>query len=289
VPGTTELAPDLPCLPHDTYACGAFQLLGEYGVAGWGWNISGDELVTEFKLDDASDITFQLRSGYSKEGAYATYRVVKCLSAAPVLAFTQQAASWSEIEYSSGYVLSVAHQGADAVLSVEYTGNACDIYNLPAGEYVAKVTENDFGVSSAESSLTVESNDSPAAVVSTENGIDDLFFAKANTTWEIGYFARHVGSVNDWTGTNDLISPYGKNRIADLFSGSNDANILELVFAAAVATERDRVPDVGFEVAVVHGDGDHDFLNPGPRGRLSSALMRTTLLWEQGDFSSTKA
>ena len=226
VPGTTELEPGLPCLPHDTYACGAFQLLGEYGVAGWGWNISGDELVTEFKLDDPSEITFQLRSGYSKEGAYATYRVVKCLSSAPELAFTQQAASWSEIEHSSGYVLSVAHQGADDALSVGYSGSACDIFNLPNGEYVAKVTENDFGVSSAESSLKVEDNLSAVTVVSTENGIDDLFFAKAAGTWEPGYFAKHVGSVNDWTGTNDLISPYGKNRLADLFFGSDDANIL---------------------------------------------------------------
>ena len=228
VPGTTELTPGIPCLPHDTYACGAFQMLGEYGVAGWGWNISGDELVTEFKLDDASEITFQLRSGYSKEGAYATYRVVKCLSAAPELAFSQQAASWSEIEHSSGYVLSVAHQGADAALSVGVSGNACDIYNLPNGEYAAAVTENDFGVSSAKSSLKVENNLSPEAIVSTENGIDDLFFAKASGVWNSQYCAKNAGSVNDWTGTGELIQLSGRNRLGDTFTGSTDSNILLL-------------------------------------------------------------
>jgi len=226
VPGTTNLAPELPCLPHDTYACGAFQLLGEYGVAGWGWNISGDELVTEFMLENASEITFQLRSGYSKEGAYATYRVVKCLSSAPELTFTQQAASWSEIEYSSGYVLSLEHMGSDAALQVGFSGTDCDIYNLPNGEYVAKLTENDFGVSSAESSLKVEDNLSAAAVVSTGNGVADLFFAKAGETWSSIYYAKHTGSANDWVGTNELVSANGKNRLADLFFGSDDANIL---------------------------------------------------------------
>ena len=37
---------------------------------------------------------------------------------------------------------------------------------------------------------------------------------------------------------------------------------VELIFPAAVATERDRIPDIGIEVAVVHGNGDHDFIDP---------------------------
>ncbi len=226
VPGTTKIEADLPCPPHDTYACGSFQLLGDYGVAGWGWNISGDELVTEFKLDDPSAISFQLRSLYSKEGAYATYRVVKCLSAAPEFTLTQQGAGWSTVENSSGYVFSVGRQGADGALQVGYSGTACDLFNLPNGEYVAKVTEKDLGVSSAKSTLKVEDNKSAVAVVSTENGIDDLFFAKANGTWDKLYLAQHNGSVGDWKGTGERVSVKGKNRIADLFFGSNDANIL---------------------------------------------------------------
>lgn len=227
VPGTTQFEPETPCPPHDTYACGSFQLIGDYGVAGWGWNISGNELVSEFKLSDPTDITFQMRSGYSKEGAYATYRVVKCLSAAPEITLTQQAASWSRIEGSSGYELSLELKGAENALRVGYSGNACDLYNLPNGEYVAKVKEIDFDVSSAESSsVKVEDNLAAAAIVSTENGIDDLFFAKAGGTWTKLFFAQNVGSVNDWAGTGERISVKEKNRIADLFFGSNDANIL---------------------------------------------------------------
>ena len=37
---------------------------------------------------------------------------------------------------------------------------------------------------------------------------------------------------------------------------------VQFVFPTSVAAKRDRVPDVGFEVAVIHRDGDHDFADP---------------------------
>ncbi|MBR4664755.1 MAG: aryl-sulfate sulfotransferase, partial [Lentisphaeria bacterium] len=228
VPGTTEVEPGLPCPPHDTYACGAFQLFGAFGVAGWGWNISGNELISEFFLDDPSQITFQLRSGYDPDGAFATYRNVKCLSAAPELDFTEQSASWTEIRNSSGYVLSIGHQDAEGAFSVGFYNTACNLCNLPNGEYAAWITETDFGVSSAESALTVEDNLTPQEVVSPQNGLNDLFFAKADGIWTSGYAAKHAGSVNDWTGTGELAALTGKNRLTDFFRGSADANILLL-------------------------------------------------------------
>ena len=228
VPGTTEIDPGQPCPPHDTYACGAFQLLGEFGVAGWGWNISGNELISEFSLDDPSQITFQLRSGYDPDGAFATYRTVKCLSAAPELDFTEHEANWTGIQNSSGYVLSIGHQDAEDAFSIGFYNTACDICNLPNGEYAARVTEIDFGVSSARSELTVEDNLTPQEVVSVQNGVNDLFFAKADGTWAPRYSAKHQGSVNDWTGTGERAVLTGKNRLTDFFRGSEDANILLL-------------------------------------------------------------
>ena len=230
VPGTTELEPGLPCLPHETYACGAFQIIGNYGVVGWGWNISGDEVATEFSLDDASNINFQLTSGYSKEGAYATYRVVKCLSAAPEFEFTKNSASWSEVELSSGYVLSIERTDTGDTVSVRFDGKtACDIYNLPNGEYASTITEIDFHVSSAESTVTVEDNLAASVVVATENGLDDLFFVKTTgKTWSSLYSAKHVGLLDGWTGTNEKVSLTGKNQFGDIFIGSSDASILLL-------------------------------------------------------------
>ncbi|MBQ9337414.1 MAG: hypothetical protein IJS14_08980 [Lentisphaeria bacterium] len=228
VPGTTEIVPGLPCPPHETYACGSFQKLGNFGVADWGWNISGNELVTEFQLADPTQITFQLRSGYDPDGAFATYRGVKCLSAAPELEFTQDSASWTAIENSSGYWLSIGHQDTGDAFSIGLYGNACDLYNLPNGEYAARITETDFGVSSAESTLQVEDNLAAKAVVSAQNGRNDLFFAKADGTWTSLYQAKHAGAVNDWEGTGETVSLDGKNRLTDFFRGSADANLLLL-------------------------------------------------------------
>ena len=229
VPGTTEVEPGLPCPPHETFACGAFQIFSEYGVAGWGWSLSGDELFTEFQLDDASQITFQLRSIYDPLASCATYRVVKCLSAAPELDFTKDSASWSEVERSSGYMLSIKCSDTGDTVSLGFANTACDIYNLPNGEYAATITENDFGVSSAESTLTVEDNLTASMVISTENGLDDLFFVKAtDKTWSSLYSAKHVGSLNDWAGTNETVTLTEKNQLSDIFIGSSDFNYLLL-------------------------------------------------------------
>ena len=228
VPGTTEIGASGLVSPHNSIACGAFMQFGDYGVASWGWNISGTELVTEFSLGDASQINFQLTSNYDAGGAYATYRGVKCLSAAPELEFTQQSANWSEINASSGYVLSIKQQPSGDALNVGVSGTACDLYNLPDGEYTATISENDFGVSSAASALTVDGNQSPAEIASTSNGVGDLFFAKATGTWTASHRARNVGSINDWSGTNEVAALAGKNQLGDIFLGSTDSNILLL-------------------------------------------------------------
>ena len=56
----------------------------------------------------------------------------------------------------------------------------------------------------------------------------DVFFANANGIWSTKYDARHVGFFNGWTGTHEKVNLSGKNRISDIFAGSDDANILVL-------------------------------------------------------------
>jgi len=66
-------------------------------------------------------------------------------------------------------------------------------------------------------------------VRSDEDGIDDLFFATPNGTWDSLYYAQHVGSVDDgWAGTNEFVSASGKGRIQNLYFGTSDSNILSL-------------------------------------------------------------
>ena len=228
VPGTTEVEPGFPCPPHNTYACGSFQIIGDYGVAGWGWNISGDELVTEFSLDDATQISFQLHSIYDPEASCATYRAVKCLSSAPELTFTQDSVSWSEINASSGYRLIIERNDTEGAMFFSSGTTALDIFNLPNGEYSATIREKDFGVSSAKMPMTVEDNLTQAVFVSEANGVADIFFAKPTGIWSSSYSAKNTGFVNGWEGTGNRVSLAGKNQLGDLFFGSADSGILML-------------------------------------------------------------
>ena len=64
--------------------------------------------------------------------------------------------------------------------------------------------------------------------ISDANGDMDVFFADANETWESGYSAQHRGEINNWCGTGELTDLDGKNKIAYIFTGSSDANVLLL-------------------------------------------------------------
>jgi len=55
----------------------------------------------------------------------------------------------------------------------------------------------------------------------------DMFMTATNGQWGNGYQAKHVG-VGEWRGTRETVSLAGRNVIADVFAGSDDASILLL-------------------------------------------------------------
>ena len=59
-----------------------------------------------------------------------------------------------------------------------------------------------------------------------ENNQLDIFFTNSYDKWTANYAAQHSGILNGWSGTNEQVTLSGKNKIADVFSGSDDANIL---------------------------------------------------------------
>ena len=57
----------------------------------------------------------------------------------------------------------------------------------------------------------------------------DLFFASAGGVWNSSYAAQHCGILDLWEGTQESVSLWGKNILADTFEGcSSDMNILVL-------------------------------------------------------------
>ena len=137
---------------------------------------------------------------------------------------TPDKVSW-EAAGAEQYVVEYSTDNFEHVISVVTTGNAVDTPDLPAGTYQWRVKAD--GGEWAVGTAIVSENDPAAKVVpAVEDGSDDLFFATADGTWDNIYYARHVGSVNDWTGTNELVSANGKGRIRNLFFGSADPNVL---------------------------------------------------------------
>lgn len=55
-----------------------------------------------------------------------------------------------------------------------------------------------------------------------------MFLANAQDQWSSNYVARHTGIKDRWGGTGQEVLLAGKNKIADIFIGSEDANILVL-------------------------------------------------------------
>ena len=138
---------------------------------------------------------------------------------------TKDRVSWDPAG-TDGYAVEYSTDGFAHCLGVKVSSNAADMLALPAGTYQWRVRATDGEAWAVGDEIVSDNDNTPKVLQSNADGSDDLFFATANGTWENIYYARHAGSVNDWNGTKEIVSANGKNRLADLFFGSNDANIL---------------------------------------------------------------
>ena len=143
-----------------------------------------------------------------------------------MMAGTENRVSW-KMKGPSSCTVEYSTDDFGHVLSLETDSTGQDLYGLPAGTYQWRVkaeTYSDWAVGNE----IVSDNDPAWATVleSEENGCDDVFFATANDTWSRLYYAKHVGEMDVWTGTNELVSAKGKGRIQNLFFGSDDPNVL---------------------------------------------------------------
>lgn len=99
---------------------------------------------------------------------------------------------------------------------------------LGAGTYQWRVRAVDRDVWSTGADIVSENEvAAPEVLLSNADDAGDVFFAAVAGTWDWDFaIAQHVGSVNDWEGTNEVIFIAGKGRVQDLFIGSDDPNIL---------------------------------------------------------------
>ena len=143
---------------------------------------------------------------------------------------TASALSWSP-SGAERYIVEYSIDNFEHMVSVKVSGSALSALKLPEGNYQWRVMgEGD------ETSVQGKNVTSPAAaaapqfVRATADGVSDLIFARADGVWGDRYFAMHLGS-EDWQGTLETVSLEGRGRIADLYFGSEDANVLYLTDA----------------------------------------------------------
>ena len=113
------------------------------------------------------------------------------------------------------------------IITFAVTTPTLNAFRMPGGTYQMRVKqEGSSEWLTGDPIVAPAFEETPQLVKSDADGNADIFFANAVGTWESGYVAQHVGSINDWGGTNEYASVYGKNKLADIIEGSTDANIL---------------------------------------------------------------
>ena len=131
--------------------------------------------------------------------------------------------------------------GADGTYIIEYStddfqtavrarvdATAVDTFGMPSGDYQWRVRPQDSNEWTAEGTLTAkeEKNNEPKHIVSNDDSITDVFFAKPRGTWNGGFEAQHLGTFDGWRGTGEAVLLRDKNKLADIVEGSDGANVL---------------------------------------------------------------
>ena len=142
---------------------------------------------------------------------------------------TKDRVSWDP-NGATGYVVEYSTDNFEHALSVAASANAVDMAELPAGTYQWRVRSDANDLWTLGDGIVSDNTSGPAkAVQSNADGCGDIFFADVAGTWGGGEYmalAMNAGSVNDWTGTCEIVIADGKGRIQNLFFGSSDPNVL---------------------------------------------------------------
>ncbi|MDD3154631.1 MAG: AIDA repeat-containing protein [Victivallaceae bacterium] len=137
--------------------------------------------------------------------------------------------TWNDGSGATGYVVEYSTDAFAHAIRLNVATNRVDSFRLPNGFYSWRVrAANGDEWVMGENILSDNAADSPKLLAAVEDGNADLFFANASGIWTGAFLARHAGNVNHWRGMDETVAIYGKNRFADLFAGSEDANILYL-------------------------------------------------------------
>ena len=135
--------------------------------------------------------------------------------------------SWETNGAAGQYILEYSTDNFANVFRVNVNSSAMDNYLPAAGTYQWRVSFDGNTWINGEQ-IIFETQPEAENIFSDADGDMDIFFANAAGSWESSYAAQHLGAMEGWSGTGEKVILAGKNKLADLFAGSTDANILVL-------------------------------------------------------------
>ena len=206
------------------------------GVAGYyirygnSSNLTGDgEFVNESIADISGVIPgkwfFQVQSvdAVGNRSEWSSVGICE-IAANPVLTGDKNGMAFANI--SGNAEVELSKDDFASILQIVPTGNAVDTYGMPDGTYQWQVCAD--GNCFTGGNIISDNTVTPKEFISDADGNTDVFFANASGVWKSGYAAEHQGVLYGWNGTKEQIILDGKNKIADVFAGSTDANVLVL-------------------------------------------------------------
>ena len=138
---------------------------------------------------------------------------------------TADGLSWKAVPGVENYTVEYSADNFSGIITLDVRENNVDTYGVPFGTCQWRVRAEDGPVNEGND-ITSNAGTEPQELISDGDGDFDLFFAEANGVWGADYAAEHQGVSGFWRGTDEIVSLAGKNKLADIFEGSSDANIL---------------------------------------------------------------
>ena len=128
------------------------------------------------------------------------------------------------------YIVEYSKNGFANIITLTTTSTGVDFYGMLPGVYQWRVSYPFGQFVEGEEIIFNSPKNSQASQLhkSDADGNMDMFFAQASGVWDNQYEAQHNGILNGWKGTQERVKLNGKNRLSDVFAGSEDANVLIL-------------------------------------------------------------
>ena len=191
----------------------------EYSLDGTDWKIYDSGVV----ISDNVTIWFRgadANGNYSDAISYDVNNIIKRHQGGTAIGLTMPTENGK-------YLVEYSKDNFKNYLQIFTTSNQLNTYGMANGCYNWQFWEQDTCEWGLGNDIVVTNSDSSAKTwLSNTDGNMDVFFANASGKWGSGYAAQHTGILNGWDGTNEQVTLYGKNKLADIFEGSSDANIL---------------------------------------------------------------